>query len=351
MINFSALYLSFKRLGEVVSLPYQLGRDQAPAVGDVTTAGLQRARLVNAVEEEIIRWLREANLPSLGELIVREELTEGVMFTHLGPFWGRAMMDAATRYEDRKPVKTEPRLRAKLGDLSPGATLDMFIHPENFTSVSSSVELSGQKRLFVVARLTEADLPELKAQAYAVGFLHDEPRAMSGLVDRFGRLPWQMEVFVPQIDSFSKVDTTVMPTAPELKRLGEIPEGDIKTAFAGIVGEPFVPKDWGGETSDLTTTQLVLMKEPVATAFAFKGPAKFAPLTVAHLGKNGDQISRLFSEPVDFVVLQHCHRVTSAVRNHMRAFGTRTSNLRPFCIIDGADTVRILKAYNKLGYA
>jgi hypothetical protein len=34
----------------------------------------------------------------------------------------------------------------------------------------------------------------------------------------------------------------------------------------------------------------------------------------------------------------------------MRAFATRIGQLRPFSIIDGADTVRILKAFGKLGF-
>jgi hypothetical protein len=141
------------------------------------------------------------------------------------------------------------------------------------------------------------------------------------------------------------------PTAAELKRLLSIPEKDVKAAFASIIDETFVPKDWGGEQSDLVSTQVRIGGTQVFTAFAFKGPAKSKQLTVADLGKNGDQISRLFSEPADFVVLQHCHKIASAVRDHMRAFATRIGRLRPFCIIDEADTVRILRAYEKLGFS
>jgi hypothetical protein len=96
--------------------------------------------------------------------------------------------------------------------------------------------------------------------------------------------------------------------------------------------------------------QIRIAGQQLSAAFAFKGPAKPRPLTVADLGKNGDQISRLFAEPCDFVVLQHCHNVTAAVRDPMRAFATRIGRLRPFCIIDGADTVRILRAYGKLEF-
>jgi hypothetical protein len=159
-----------------------------------------------------------------------------------------------------------------------------------------------------------------------------------------------MEVYCPHIDQFENVNMVRSPTKRELEGLAEIPEKEIKGAFAEIIGEPFVPKDWGGEQSDLFSTRVSVNGNFLATAFVFKGPAKFKPLTVADLGKNGDQISRLFKEPADFVVLQHCHQITSAVRDHMRAFATRIGQLRPFCLIDGADTVRVLKAHSKLGY-
>ena len=67
--------------------------------------------------------------------------------------------------------------------------------------------------------------------------------------------------------------------------------------------------------------------------------------------KNGDQIGRLFDEPADLLVLQHCHEVTSAVRKQMRAYAQQMGNPRRFCIIDGYDTVRMLRAYNKCGLA
>jgi hypothetical protein len=49
----------------------------------------------------------------------------------------------------------------------------------------------------------------------------------------------------------------------------------------------------GGERSDLFSDRVIFEGERISTAFAFKGPAKFEPMTGAHLGKNGDQIDRL----------------------------------------------------------
>ncbi len=72
-------------------------------------------------------------------------------------------------------------------------------------------------------------------------------------------------------------------------------------------------------------------------------------MKMTHLGKNGDQIERLFSEPAELLVLQHCHKVSTAVRSTIRAFASRIHDLRYFAIVDGYDTVRLLTAYGKCG--
>jgi hypothetical protein len=158
--------------------------------------------------------------------------------------------------------------------------------------------------------------------------------------------------FPDGIDSFSAIrNEAQLRKVSDLSTLKTIAESDIKTAFAEIIGEPDVPKDWGGEKSDLFSTRLILDGDRISAAFAFKGPSKFVPMTMAHLGKNGDQIERLFSEPARLLVLQHCHVITPPVRAMMRAFAQQVSNLRLFCLIDGYDTLRLLRAYEKCGLA
>jgi hypothetical protein len=314
-------------------------------------SGLERTAIIGAYEDAALDWLTKAKLPTLGEIVAENRLSQGAFFTHIGAFNGKGISEAPGRFRKGLPLKKEPVMWTKLDSFREGLTLTVQAHPENYTSNSSSVEMSGKKRLFLVGRLAECETDDLRAQAYIMGHLHDEPRKGMPSVDHFGRLPWHMEVFPLQVDNFSACESEKAPTAAELRKILTTPKAEIKAAFAAIVGEPFVSKDWGGEKSDLVSTQVRLEGQPVSTAFAFKGPAKAKPLTVADLGKNGDQISRLFSEPGDFVILQHCHAVTSAVRDHMRAFATRFGQLRPFCIIDGADTIRVFRAYEKLGFS
>jgi hypothetical protein len=350
MLNISALFLSQKRLNEVLDRATLPVTARLFSLSARENAGLHRTAILGAYEDAVLAWLSSAKFPTLGQLVAENRIAHGTFFTHLGAMSGSGILEGWDRYFRGLPLRKEARIQAKLDNFKTGLSLTVQAHPENYTSASAPGEMSGKKRLFLVGRITDCETNNLKAQAYVVGHLHEEPRKETPSADRFGRLPWHMEVFPTQIDNFAGASDMEPPTTVELAKIQSTAESDVKQAFASIAGEPFIPKDWGGEKSDLCTTQLRIEGQQLATAFAFKGRSKAKKMTVADLGKNGDQISRLFSEPSDFVVLQHCHEVTSAVRDHMRAFATRIGQLRPFCIIDGADTVRILKAYRKLDF-
>jgi hypothetical protein len=237
---------------------------------------------------------------------------------------------------------------AKLDDLSPGWIVECRFHHNHLTSDSSWTELSGQKTLFVLALITE--IADKKIDA--IPFIIANPLPLMEVrASRIGQ-HWlgRFQIHVDSIDSFAKVNEVIRPQSKrELEHLRSIPEHKIKEAFAEIVGEPTVPKDWGGERSDLLSDRIVLDGKRIPTAFVFKGPAKFEPMTLAQLGKNGDQIDRLFTEPADLFVLQHCHEITAPVRGAMRAYAQQIGRLRLFCVIDGYDTMRLLRAYKKCG--
>jgi hypothetical protein len=62
------------------------------------------------------------------------------------------------------------------------------------------------------------------------------------------------------------------------------------------------------------------------------------------LGKNGDQLERLARTAADILVLQHCHEVTPAVISTLRAHASDYRNPRRYLVIDGYDTLRIIRA-------
>lgn len=156
----------------------------------------------------------------------------------------------------------------------------------------------------------------------------------------------RQEVWPAELDQFEKLRDAPKVTKDMLTRVGKIPEAAIKAYFADILGEPFIPKDWGGENFDLCTSRATVEGKPVNVAFAFKGPGKPGELNIAGMGKNGDQGLRLFNETTDIGVVQHHTKIAASVRSLMAAVA-RNKNAK-FMIIDGATTAQILSVYGYL---
>ena len=144
------------------------------------------------------------------------------------------------------------------------------------------------------------------------------------------------------IDEFSKVRDEPVPADCEPMR--EISEAAFKACLAAILGDT-AAKDWGGEHSDYFSAHVSLAGHPHTAAFLLKGPARFRPMTLNHLGKNNDQIVRLAHVPASLLVVQHCHDIGPEVRETLRAFAVQPSSPRRYCLIDGRDSLRLLRAY------
>jgi hypothetical protein len=156
------------------------------------------------------------------------------------------------------------------------------------------------------------------------------------------------ETYPEDIDEFQKIETITDVRIEEWTQyMKETPEGVVKTKFCEILNE--IPqKDWGGEQDDHFSPFIHLSGRRLKAAFLFKGPAVFKEMTPKHLGKQGDQIFRLTSTPANIFIVQHSHNIGKAVRAQLRAFSVCPHNPRRYCLIDGRDTYRIFKAYNKL---
>jgi hypothetical protein len=87
----------------------------------------------------------------------------------------------------------------------------------------------------------------------------------------------------------------------------------------------------------------------LSAAFIFKGPRHKGELHPAGLGKRGDQLVRAFDEPAQLIVVQHCQKIATTVIKQAEALAVQPFRPRRYCLIDGADTYRILRAYEKLG--
>lgn len=159
-----------------------------------------------------------------------------------------------------------------------------------------------------------------------------------------GRKVRVRELTVDDIDEFAAVRK--LNDGPVLR----ISENAFKKGIQKIIRENGKFQDWGGEPNDLFTTRVRLKGKRMATAFAFKGPATSGILTPAKLGKNGDQIQRLFLTPADILIVQYHGQIGQAVVEQMKAFATinsvREDKLVWYGTIDGEDTRRLLAAYH-----
>jgi hypothetical protein len=176
------------------------------------------------------------------------------------------------------------------------------------------------------------------------------------LVDlrRYTDLPVAERLFVEDIDSFAKVRDVNPSAVRNVLKHGrvELSEEHVQVALEQILDVTFHRRDWGGETNDLYTPNVVVNSARTATAFALKGKGcKARELTIANCGKNGDQLLRLLESPAELFVVQYVGPISDAVIKDLagkvaqrRGAGGRAW----FCVIDGQDTARLLKAYGKL---
>jgi hypothetical protein len=153
-------------------------------------------------------------------------------------------------------------------------------------------------------------------------------------------------ITIDDIDSFAKVRKirSQAKTLPE-----SISERQFNDGVKAIIGETGTFKDWGGETSDLFSTRLMMKGKRRRVAFGFKGPGLKKPLVPSGLGKNGDQMERLFGEPADVLFIQHWREIMPSVIRQMRVFAVdkSISTGKPvyYGLIDGHDSNRLRLAY------
>jgi hypothetical protein len=153
-------------------------------------------------------------------------------------------------------------------------------------------------------------------------------------------------VTVDDIDSFSAVKDARPSGAPAA--MSSLPEKRVKRFLQKVLGETKEFRDWGGERNDLYTDRLRFKGNRRAAAFALKGRATTGALTPKKMGKNGDQIGRLFlSEAQVFFVVYHS-KIDEAVAQQMYAHAAAralTGARVYYCLIDGDDLARLAAAY------
>lgn len=207
------------------------------------------------------------------------------------------------------------------------------------TAYAKDPALSHHKK-----KILDAARDEKKRERIAT---KQNPRGSTVLRIVHGRSrPRPRKITIDDVASFVKVSNFDR-SNPKL-RLNRIPEERIKSAFKRIIGETQDFKDWGGEKNDLFTNKLRLSTTRTTAVFAFKGRATQGPLTPRKMGKNGDQIARLFGSEADVFFVVYHGKVDQSVHEQMhahalaRSLGGRSIS---YGVIDGDDLNRLLQAY------
>lgn len=229
------------------------------------------------------------------------------------------------------------------GKLHTDATvqLEASVDFARMTSDTGGYVLSGRSAAYVLAVVADIEDTKITLRPFFIGTL-----GIGGSETIFGPQPINgRRIYPSKIDQFSKADFTRKASAKHLRLVADMAESDVKTHLAEIIGEAFVPQDWGGEKSDLYTSTLSINGQQVSAAFLLKGKSVKRPMQIGDLGKNGDQLDRLSSEPVELLVVQSNQSITSFVVNMAEVYAHDIRNLRRYMILDGADSARILSAY------
>jgi hypothetical protein len=173
-------------------------------------------------------------------------------------------------------------------------------------------------------------------------------------IPNYASLPVTNRIHVDGIDSFHKVRNVQPDAITDLLEGGYLDrsEDSIQRALEDILTVPMHKKDWGGEQNDLFTANVVVQGFRVATAFLLKGNGlKRKTLEIRDCGHNGDQLVRLVDSPAELFVIQFVGNVAESVvrdvESKMHSLHAQGKPAR-YCIIDGQDTARLLRAYGKI---
>lgn len=157
-------------------------------------------------------------------------------------------------------------------------------------------------------------------------------------------------ITVDDLDSFERVRKVKSPKEVTREVRGMC-ERDVKLGIRRILQDRSTQKDWGGETSDIYTRDLRLKGRRIPAAFALKGRGTRGKLVPGKMGRNGDQIQRLFSNSAELFVVQYVGEIDESVLGQMEqlagAKSATTGRRVYYGVIDGGDTQRLVDAYPK----
>lgn len=317
------------------------GEELCRRISAASSQPFAEARRADLLERAITKYLASQPVEALDILMLHGGVGPGqlVWFEQAVAFEGLpvALQSIADGQDARATFS------AKLQS-NPSVRVHGEYNPRRLTCSTAKEQLSGTHRQFVLGYVQDATAETVEIRSIVIAARWAKP---TPVMEDFNPID-AAYLWPGAVDQFDGVDFSNRMSKSDLNVLKHVPEAEIKKAFADILGEADVPKDWGGEQFDLWTTNLMVEGQPLRAASLFKGPAEFKPMTIASLGKNGDQIDRLSATAADVLVIQHCHTVTAPVVNMARVYASDPRHTRRYLVIDGYDTVRILRHFGHI---
>ena len=293
----------------------------------------------NAHADELERWLRTHEVPSLASVLNKGRCTRGAFV------WAETDFCWSDVAAERRAAHADPDADIRSSfhgtlDVRGGTTsVHGTFNPKRLTCSTANVELAGIRNQYILGYITNCTEGAVEIRPLTIA-----TRLLAPCERRWDDDRWQ-HVHPAEIDHFAGIHWHDPLTPADLEALRHIPEAQVKQAIAAIVREPVVPKDWGGETCDLWTPRLLVNGKATTAAWLLKGPSRFAPMTIGMLGSTGDQIERLARTSAQLLIVQHCHEIRPEVHTMLRSVASDFRDVRRYMLIDGYDTLRILKAF------
>lgn len=296
-----------------------------------------------AYAHELERWLTGHSVQSLDLALATGACHPGQLVWLQPAFtWSDVAAERQARRAGDADVRSFFQARIVVDEVRSVRAHGTF-NPARLTSSTSNVELRGTRHQFMLGQVAyvSADEVELRPLAIATRLL----RPPGGHEPEWTPHPQWQRVDIGEVEQFASVDFEAAPDALDVMRT--VPEAKVKNALARLIGEPTIPKDWGGEQHDLWTTRLRIDGRAHSAAFVLKGPAggsMWRPMTIGMLGRNGDQLQRMASSSAEVLVLQHCHEIRPEVVSMLESLASDMRNPRRFMVIDGYDSHSLMRA-------
>ena len=314
-----------------------------------------RSRLIRVAKRKVMRgdhlaytreleaWLRRHPVLALDVAIAVGECRPGQLVWCELPFhWSNVAEERRAHASGQTHVRCtfHGTLELEAGSVQIHGTFN----PGRVTCSTANNELRGVRLQYILGHVAIASPNEIELRPLAIATrLLDEA---GGWPTQWGRPDDGQRIDPSEVAQFAHIDFNMVDGAA-LPSMRSVPKQVVKETLAGVLGEPVVPRDWGGEQSDLWTTRLRVGERSHTAAFLLKGPAGGShsrPMTIGMLGKNGDQLQRLAGTPAEVLVLQHCHEIRPEVVAMIRSLASDFRNVRRYMVLDGYDSYSILQA-------